>query len=102
MAKICLNEKQYELLKNLMLKEDEGQELTLDDNGEKYLMQLKDALDSFHTALFMGHFDAPNNDIAEVPDKSIFREVWEQYLEPAYKILSKYMYNSNRYQETHI
>ena len=101
MAKICLNEKQYELLKNLMLKEDEGQELTLDNNGEKYLMQLKDALDSFHTALFMGHFDN-EHDIGEMPEKSIFREVWEQYLEPAYKILSKYMYNSNSYQETHI
>ena len=101
MAKICLNEKQYELLKNLMLKEDEVQEFQLGEKGEKYLMQLKDALDSFHTAIFMGHFDA-EHDISETPEKSIFREVWEQYLEPAYKILSKYMYESNEYKNTHI
>ena len=97
MAQIQINEKQYELLKSIMLKEEEGQ---MSPKGEEALMALKFGLDKFSTAIKLGFFEIGEHEIDEPVDNP-YLDVWKTYLEPAYKILSKDMYHSKLYQDTH-
>ena len=100
MADIILNEAQFDILKKLMTESviTEGEETdniegysdVVSDKGEKALMQIKDGLDTYYTALQLGSLS-----------KEPFERIYKMYAEPLYKALSKYFYNSRLYKSTH-
>lgn len=95
MADIILNEKQFELLEKLIREGEEtdnldGNSYVQSDKAEKVLLKIKDGLDTYYTALRLGT-------LSQKP----FGELYKMYVDPLYKALSKYFYDSRLYKATH-
>ena len=96
MADIILNENQFKLLEQLIIREGEETDNTegysdvVSEEGEKVLLKLKNGLDVFYTGLRTGALQ-----------QNPFGEIYKTYAEPLYKALSKYFYHSRLYQNSH-